>query len=76
MVFLLLEDETGSINVIVPPELYKSERTTIRGEPMLRVRGRLERHDRVVNLVALEVHRLPPELRGRSPKRLRSKSWG
>jgi error-prone DNA polymerase len=76
VVFLLLEDETGSINVIVPPELYKAERTTIRGEPMLRVRGRLERHDRVVNLVALEVHRLPPELRGRSPKRMRSKSWG
>ncbi len=75
VVFLLLEDETGAINVIVGPELYKAERTTIRGEPILRIRGRIERHDRVVNLVAREVHRLPRELRGRSPRRLRSKSW-
>ncbi len=76
VVFLLLEDEAGAINVIVGPELYKAERTTIRGEPILRIRGRIERHDRVVNLVAREVHRLPKELRGRAPRRLRSKSWG
>ena len=76
VVFLLLEDETGSINVIVSPELYKAARTAIRGESILRVRGRLERHERVVNLVAREVHRLPKELRTRSPSRMRSKSWG
>jgi error-prone DNA polymerase len=76
VVFLLLEDGTGSINVIVGPELYKAERTTIRGEPILRIRGRIERHDRVVNLVAREVHRLPKELRGRAPSRMRNKSWG
>ncbi|MCB0879586.1 MAG: error-prone DNA polymerase, partial [Thermoleophilia bacterium] len=76
VVFLLLEDESGAINVIVGPELYKAERTTIRGEPILRIRGRIERHDRVVNLVAREVHRLPKDLRGRSPRRMRSKSWG
>jgi error-prone DNA polymerase len=76
VVFLLLEDGTGAINVIVGPELYKAERTTIRGEPILRVRGRIERHDRVVNLVAREVHRLPRELRGRSPRRMRGKRWG
>ncbi|MCW2926509.1 MAG: polymerase alpha subunit, partial [Thermoleophilia bacterium] len=76
VVFLLMEDETGSINVIVGPELYKAERTVIRGEPILRVRGRIERHDRVVNLVAQEAHRLPRDLRGRSPRKMRSKSWG
>ncbi|MCW2956781.1 MAG: dnaE [Thermoleophilia bacterium] len=76
VMFLLLEDETQSINVIVSPELYKAERTTIRGEPILRVRGRLERHDRVVNLIATEVHRLPADLRGRTPTRLQAKSYG
>ncbi|MCW2923683.1 MAG: polymerase alpha subunit, partial [Thermoleophilia bacterium] len=76
VVFLLLEDETGAINVIVGPELYKAERTTVRGEPIVRIRGRLERHDRVVNLIAREVHRLPRDLRGRAPGRMRSKSWG
>ncbi|MCW2961274.1 MAG: polymerase alpha subunit, partial [Thermoleophilia bacterium] len=76
VMFLLLEDETQSINVIVSPELYKAERTVIRGEPILRVRGRIERHGRVVNLIATEIHRLPRELRGRSPKKLRSKSFG
>jgi error-prone DNA polymerase len=75
VVFLLLEDESGALNVIVPPDLYKAERTTIRGEPILRIRGRIERHDKVVNLVAREVHRLPKDLRGRSPRRMRSKSW-
>ncbi|MCW2922703.1 MAG: polymerase alpha subunit, partial [Thermoleophilia bacterium] len=38
VVFLLLEDETGAINVIVGPELYKAERTTVRGEPIVRIR--------------------------------------
>jgi error-prone DNA polymerase len=76
VVFLLLEDESGAINVIVGPELYKAERTTIRGEPILRIRGRIERHDRVVNLVAREVHRLPKDLRGRAPRRMRGKAWG
>jgi error-prone DNA polymerase len=76
VVFLLLEDETGAVNVIVGPELYRSSRTTIRGEPILRIRGRLERHDRVVNLVAREVHKLPRELRTRAPRRMRGKAWG
>ncbi|MBC7461049.1 MAG: DNA polymerase III subunit alpha [Thermoleophilia bacterium] len=76
MVFLLMEDETGQLNVIVSPQLYKEQRTTIRGEPMLRVVGRLERHDRVVNLVAREAHRLPRELRERSPKRMKAKNFG
>ena len=76
MVFLLMEDETGQLNVIVSPQLYKEQRTTIRGEPMLRMVGRLERHDRVVNLVAREAHRLPRELRERSPRRMKAKNFG
>lgn len=73
VVFLLLEDETGSANVIVSPELYKAERISVRAEPILRVTARVERHDDVINFVALEIHRLPRELRPRAPKRVRGK---
>jgi error-prone DNA polymerase len=76
VVFLLLEDETDVINVVVNPALYKAERVAIRNEPILRVRGRIERHGKVVNLVAREVHRLPADLRGRAPRRMRGKAWG
>ena len=47
IVFLLLEDETGPINVIVRPGLYESHRAVVRADPLLVVRGRLERRERV-----------------------------
>jgi error-prone DNA polymerase len=43
IVFLLLEDEFGTINLIVPPDLYESNRLTVRSEPLLLCDGRLER---------------------------------
>jgi error-prone DNA polymerase len=42
-VFLLLEDEFGTINLIVPPDLYEANRLTVRSEPLLLCEGRLER---------------------------------
>jgi error-prone DNA polymerase len=41
--FLLLEDEWGHINLIVPREVYERHRPLARGEPLLLARGRLER---------------------------------
>jgi error-prone DNA polymerase len=35
IVFLLLEDEFGTINLIVPPDLYEANRLTVRSEPLL-----------------------------------------
>jgi len=43
VVFLLLEDETGTINIVVGPELYERARSLVRAEPLLVVTGRLER---------------------------------
>ena len=43
IVFLLLEDEFGTINVIVPPDLYERTRLAVRTEPLLLVRGKLEK---------------------------------
>jgi error-prone DNA polymerase len=61
IVFLLLEDETGPINVIVRPDLYEAERTLLRADPLLVITGRLERRERVVNVLARSVQaaRLP-----------------
>ncbi len=61
IVFLLIEDETGPINVIVRPELYEAERALLRADPLLVIRGRLQRRERVVNVLAshVEAARLP-----------------
>jgi len=51
-VFLLLEDEFGLANVIVKPQLYEGSRSLIRGEPLLLVRGQLQRREGITNVVA------------------------
>ncbi|MBW3665902.1 MAG: hypothetical protein KY469_22700 [Actinobacteria bacterium] len=44
VVFLLLEDEHGTVNVIVPPPVYDRDRLAVRAEPLVLAEGRLERH--------------------------------
>ncbi|MDQ1520731.1 MAG: error-prone polymerase [Actinomycetota bacterium] len=61
-VFLNLEDETGLVNVICTRGIWKRFRTVARGAPALRVRGVLERHQGVINLVAGRITRLPISL--------------
>ena len=43
IVFMLLEDEFGTINLIVPPPVYERHRLTVRTEPLMMAEGRLER---------------------------------
>jgi error-prone DNA polymerase len=43
VVFILLEDEHGTINLIVPPKIYERHRLTVRTEPLMLVEGKLER---------------------------------
>ncbi|HXE45191.1 MAG TPA: DNA polymerase III subunit alpha [Conexibacter sp.] len=43
VVFMLIEDEHGTINLIVPPKLYERSRLTVRTEPLVLAAGRLER---------------------------------
>ncbi len=43
IVFVLLEDEHGTINLIVPSAVYERHRLTVRTEPLMLVEGRLER---------------------------------
>jgi error-prone DNA polymerase len=53
--FLLLEDERGSVNLVVPPPVYERHRPLLRTAPLLRVRGRLERREGTVNVVVRDL---------------------
>jgi error-prone DNA polymerase len=57
-VFLLLEDEFGYINVVVPAKLYEKNRETVRFSPFLVVEGRFEREESVLNVVGRRFRRL------------------
>jgi len=52
VVFLNLEDETGLVNVICTPDVWQRFRRVARTSPALRVRGRVEREQGVINLLA------------------------
>jgi error-prone DNA polymerase len=64
--FLNLEDETGMINIICSRGLWLKYRTVARTSAGLIVRGRLERHEGVVNIVADHLHPLPVQFDHRS----------
>ncbi len=57
-VFLLLEDETGVINVVVRPDLYEKQRSIIRGESYLCIEGTVQLHSGTLNLLAIEARPL------------------
>ncbi len=50
--FLNLEDETGMANVICAPVVWQRYRRVARTSPALMIRGRLERVDGVINVIA------------------------
>jgi error-prone DNA polymerase len=60
VVFMLLEDEFGQMNLIVPPGVYDRHRAVVRGEPLILARGRFERHERNQNVLVRELETLGP----------------
>ena len=60
IVFMLLEDELGQVNLIVSSELYERNRALVRGEPLLLVRGRFERIKDNRNIVVESLESLGP----------------
>jgi error-prone DNA polymerase len=60
VVFMLLEDEFGQVNLIVPPQVYERFRALVRAEPLLLVRGKFERLGRNRNVVVRELASLGP----------------
>jgi error-prone DNA polymerase len=53
--FLLFEDEFGTVNLIVPRAVYARHRQLARAEPLLLARGTLERAQGVVNVIVREL---------------------
>jgi error-prone DNA polymerase len=51
-IFISMEDETGIANVIVTPDLYEQERTTVVRSKFLLVEGILQNQDSVIHVKA------------------------
>ena len=60
IVFMLLEDEHGQVNLIVPKDVYERHRGIVRSEPIVLVRGRYERVERNRNVLVRELESLSP----------------
>jgi error-prone DNA polymerase len=58
IVFVLLEDEFGTINLIVPAPVYERHRLTVRTEPLMIAEGKLERHPAAGGAINILVDRV------------------
>jgi error-prone DNA polymerase len=74
-VFVLLEDEFGYMNVIVPRPLYQENREVVRHAPFLAVEGRFEREDGVLNVVGRRFRELKVSRGGAQPAGFRSRDF-
>ncbi len=71
IVFMLLEDEHGQVNLIVPSEIYERHRATVRAEPLILARGRYERVGENRNVLVSSLESLGPLARRVATRRHR-----
>jgi error-prone DNA polymerase len=62
VIFITLEDETGIANLIVWPPILERFRRIVLGATLLRCRGRLQREEGVIHIVAEDLRDLTPRL--------------
>jgi error-prone DNA polymerase len=80
--FMLLEDEHGTINLIVPPPVHDRFRLAVRTEPLVLATGRLERREGTTNVLVDRIERLErpdlprAEIRHIEPRRVWSSEAG
>jgi len=55
LIFLTLEDETGHANVIVMPDVYRSDPMVVVHERFIRVEGRIQNQDGIVHVKAEKI---------------------
>ncbi len=73
VVFMLLEDERGTINLIVPPPVVERHRLAVRTSGFVQAWGKLEHREGTTNVVATRIDRLntdelpPPRIRELEP---------
>jgi error-prone DNA polymerase len=58
IVFVLLEDEFGTINLIVPAQVYERNRLTVRTEPLMLIEGKLEKFAAAGGIINVLVDRV------------------
>jgi len=68
IVFMLLEDERGTVNLIVPPPVYERYRAQVRAAPLVRAKGRLERREGTTNVLVSEVRELERTRKSSPPR--------
>jgi error-prone DNA polymerase len=56
--FMLLEDELGTINLIISPPVHDRFRLAVRSEPLVLASGRLERREGTANVIVDRIERL------------------
>src|SRR5688572_23042070 len=74
-VFVLLEDEFGYMNVIVPRQLYNDNREVVKHAPFLAVEGRFEREEQVMNIVGRRFRELRVGRRSHEKVNFRSRDF-
>jgi error-prone DNA polymerase len=73
VVFMLLEDERGTINLIVPPPVVERHRLAVRTSGFVLASGKLEHREGTTNVVVMQIDRLstdelpPPRIRELEP---------
>ncbi|HEV7918660.1 MAG TPA: DNA polymerase III subunit alpha [Solirubrobacterales bacterium] len=78
VVFVLLEDERGVVNIVLPPPVYERFRVTVRSEPLLAITGKVERRTGALNVIATNVEavlRPGDETAVREIKRPKTGEW-
>jgi error-prone DNA polymerase len=60
IVFMLLEDEHGQVNLVVPPAVYEQHRAIVRAEPLVLAHGRYERIKENRNVLVSRLESLGP----------------
>jgi error-prone DNA polymerase len=60
--FMTLEDETGVVNLIVRPEVYKRDRYASRAAPVILCEGRLQSVDGVIHVLAERIEDVSGDL--------------
>ena len=59
MIFLTLEDESGTANVIVWRQVYKAFHDAVISGPLVRVTGRVQHNRPTTNLIIERVEEIP-----------------
>lgn len=56
--FVTLEDETGLMNLVIKPDVYRRIQRIVRGQSLLWVQGQVQRRDAVVSVLVQDVKAL------------------